>query len=381
MSYRQYTHCVDIKAYKGNPRDSPAIAIALAGIFAAFFLGPVGLGIALVAGYWAWQQFCAYILGGKLICLGNNDHPHDQCAIGRIMELEEVGYDKPFPQDIDNDYSIDLLLAPHVPVPAPPGGFPTAQDEVNAIKAESDNIKADGVQGFLMEEQDIILNRKWPFTGYNADRQPLTKPEPILHGEFEGSRAHDVCEAAQIPTLIPSAICDIPIIGTIICAVATAAIAPIVAGAVIGAWFGAHDGDPADAARDPESGTLAYNDLVIITGEWVYDAGHNDDQPPNPRGWNEIHPVKSVQKIPVEKKVVDAEGYWITVPEGPSWLEGNDQATYDLFRPMYERWCQGRREIDDSAVQGNQKKPENRWCLHPLLDGCEPQQPTPQPPH
>src|SRR5260370_6136626 len=155
-----------------------------------------------------------------------------------------------------------------VPVSAPPGGFSKPEDEENAINTESDNIKQDGVQGFLIKEQDITHNANMPFTGYNADRQPLTKPEPVLHGEFEGSRAHDVCEAAQIPTLIPSAICDIPIIGTIICAIATAAIAPIVAGAAIGAWFGAHDGDPADAARDSESGTLAYNDLVIIKGEW-----------------------------------------------------------------------------------------------------------------
>jgi hypothetical protein len=379
MSYRQYTHCVDIKAYKGDPRNSPAIAIALGGIFAAFFLGPVGLGIALVAGYWAWQQFCAYILGGKLICLGDKDHPHDQCVIGRIMELEEVGYDKPFPQDIDNDYSIDLLLAPHVPVPAPPGGFSKPEDEENAINTESDNIKQDGVQGFLIKEQDITHNANMPFTGYNADRQPLTKPEPVLHGEFEGSRAHDVCEAAQIPTLIPSAICDIPIIGTIICAIATAAIAPIVAGAAIGAWFGAHDGDPADAARDSESGTLAYNDLVIIKGEWVYDAGHNIDKPPAPRGWNEIHPIKSVQKIP-EQIVVKFSDIWVTVHETP-WPVGNDQATYDSFRPKYDLWCQGTSEIDDPGVQDNQKKPENRWYLHPLLDGCEPQQPTPQPPH
>lgn len=378
MSYRQYTHCVDIKDYKGDPRDSPAIVIALGGIFAAFFLGPVWFGLALVAGYWAWQQFCAYILGGKLICMGDNVHSHDQCVIGRIMELEEVGYDKPFPNDIDNDYSIDLLLAPHVPVPAPPGGFLKAKDEEDAFNTEMNNIMADGVQGFLIKEQDITRNRNMPFTGYKADRQPLTKPEPILHGEFEGSRGHDVCEAAQIPTLIPSAICDIPIIGTIICAIATAAVAPIIAVAVLGAWFGAHDGDPADAAKDSQSGTLAYNDLVIIKGEWVYDAGHNYDKPPKPRGWNEIHPIKSVQKIP-EQMVVKFSDIWITV-HGLPWEEGNDQAAYDSFKPKYDLWCHGTREIDDPGVQDNQKKPENHWYLHPLLDGCEPQRPTPRPP-
>ena len=53
---------------------------------------------------------CRYLLGGKLICLGNP--AKDERAVGRIAGLEPVGYGKSGFKAIDNDYCINLLLAP-----------------------------------------------------------------------------------------------------------------------------------------------------------------------------------------------------------------------------------------------------------------------------
>ncbi len=101
-------------------------------------------------------------------------------------------------------------------------------------------------------------------------------------------------------------------------------------------------------------------------GRWVYDAGHT--------GWNEIHAVKSVQKV-------------------------TDPAVFDpaTFADLQARWCPlilqapplhtlNTGEVtpdatpEQTGVADNQRKPENRWYLHPLLDSCEPETPPPPPP-
>jgi hypothetical protein len=128
MAYEQHTHCVNSSDYA--PLAPGVIAAATVVIVGFLTGGPVGAVIAVFSGYWALSQVCDYLLGGKLICL-----VHDQCAIGRVMELEPVGYHKSGFETIDNDYCVDLLLAPHIP-----------QDSRDAIEN-------DRLQGNFMKEQ------------------------------------------------------------------------------------------------------------------------------------------------------------------------------------------------------------------------------------
>src|SRR4051812_3068842 len=110
MPYVQHTHCVSSSQYHGIG----ALA-ALGGVFAAlglllaFLGGSVATGPLLAFGaLLILMDACDYLLGGKLICLGPG-----RCAIGRVMGLEPPGFRKPWPQNIDNDYSVNILLAPH----------------------------------------------------------------------------------------------------------------------------------------------------------------------------------------------------------------------------------------------------------------------------
>src|SRR5947209_18302999 len=97
MGYRQYTHCVQPSDYVDDlPPDETLLSIA------EFLTDPTALA------RWA-ASFCPFLLGGKLVCLGDGN---DQCAIGRITHFEPPS-EKSFPDSIDNDFSMNILLAPH----------------------------------------------------------------------------------------------------------------------------------------------------------------------------------------------------------------------------------------------------------------------------
>src|SRR5262245_65875808 len=83
----QYTHCVDRTAYKDVP----------GGLEAGF---PTILEFLL----------CEYLLGGKLVCLAGGG---DECVIGVVVGIEEVGYQKSGFDAIDNDFSFNLLVSPY----------------------------------------------------------------------------------------------------------------------------------------------------------------------------------------------------------------------------------------------------------------------------
>src|SRR5438034_7189626 len=85
----QYTHCVDRNDYKNIP-------------------GFLDAGFAAIAGV----ALCEYLLGSKLVCLAGG---RDECAIGVVIGVEEVGYQKSFPDSIDNDLSFNMLVLPYGP--------------------------------------------------------------------------------------------------------------------------------------------------------------------------------------------------------------------------------------------------------------------------
>lgn len=375
MDAPEYTTCVEPADYEGLDV-GPEVFVALAGLVYAISTFGISLIASMAALMSVLLKVCDYMLHGKLVCLGG-----DRCAVGRIASFETVddksGFDK-----IDNDFCFNLLLAPH-----DLAFFAHRSKLQNYESVIKDPSYGPEFQGELIHEQPGMpvpreptddVSWPWPrYGGYFATfpdsnyisfDPPPTKGTPfdvpVLHCEIEGDRAHAVCTAVEaISSLIPgvSSFCrwkplGIPI-GRWTCAIIAAILSPIIFAAVAIAWAAGSD----DNRSFDGAGSLTRGDAVVVWGRWAYDAGHY--------GYNELHPVKRVQKI-----------------DNPRDL---DWASY---RGNYTRWCKltsqvppiewpGLRPLamtpEQQEVYDGQQRPENGWTLHPSVDGC---QPAPEPP-
>jgi hypothetical protein len=369
MPYRQYTHCVQAADYN----DPSPHGDAGQSFWSALTGGGFDQARAIV---------CDYLLGGKLVCLGG-----DVCAIGHLTAFEAPG-DKPFPDNIDNDFSMSLLLMPHdlgefandtylnnynaVANDGHQGSIVTEQTGMPMPKTPLDNSAVLGPQPSQTYQGYYTQYPSSSYISYNPNDSPFQVPGsdqpfivPVLHLECEGSRTADVCAALDATWgPIHNTVCQIPIIGGFLCTVVSIVLAPILGPiillAVTAAWAAATDGNASDALVG--GGTLTYGDVIVVTGRWVYDAAHE--------GWNEIHPVKTIQKL-----------------TGSAADYGGD---FDGFR---SRWCTaigaiptfdgpGVRPVGMTPAQtttyDNQLQPENQWIFHPAIDGCTPAQPPPR---
>jgi hypothetical protein len=372
----EYTKCVSKDDYEELDLTPETIAAA-ASVVGAILAGPVALAALGPTFFAALRTVLEYLLNGKLVCLGG-----DRCAIGWVAELEPVGFGKPFPENIDDDFSINLVLAP-----ASLDSFVRdSSDQEAARKANLQVGQQTPVQGELITEQPTgapdMPEPRDPHAGFGnyhgyytwfegpdfgervivGDQQvhiPFQKsptgpfPVPVFHAECEGSRTHDLL--AVLDNIPPGlgAFCEVPIIGPIACAIVSALLAPIVFAALIIAWAAAEGGDPADAG----AGTVEVGELLVLTGRWTYDAGHS--------GWNELHALKTIQKIP------------------------EPMVSWSGFEDFHKRWCAEASKApptpeepggkptgmtpEQEGVWDAQQQPENDWELHPDLDGCDPQ--------
>lgn len=375
MKPPQYTTCVDRDDYVELNLSAETIAI-VAALVLALPLGPAAviaaLPVAIPVAISAMLKICDYLLNGKLVCLGG-----DRCAIGRITAFETVAQ-KSGEEKLDNDFSINIMLAPHQLA-----DFATGGDK----KANYD-FALTGPQGELIREQaDMPLPREPNADGGFTDRyRPTTTtfPDssmpsfspgtaqndlpfhvPIFHTEIEGERTRAVCEAIRrlsglgIPGLCGWKPLGIPI-GRVICIIVGTILFPVILAAIVTAWFAGSD----DNRDFQNAGQLQRGECVVINGRWVYDAGH--------AGYNEIHAVKRIQKLPP------------------------GSCSQPRFQAVWNRWCQRTDEVPPVPVEGPdptpadmtpeqegvwnaQLEPVNRWVLHPLLDGCEEQEPIPVP--
>jgi hypothetical protein len=371
MAAPEYTTCVDRAAYQdpGLPPSDPGFFGGIAGLIANG-----GLDLLL--------RTCDYMLHGKLVCLGG-----DQCAIGRVASFETVA-DKSGLDTIDNDFSINLALCPNPLSGLKVGEAARLDNHKNAVANKQGSLIAEQPGMPLPRETESNANKRLSdrFTGTfvkihtilmlgnpipekianesNSDTWHL----PALHCEIEGNRAGYVCAAANaLLGPIHNTVCKVPFFGGFICFVLTVLASPFLAAiaAILASAWVAGSGDNRDFDG---GGDLKADDLVVIRGRWVYDAGHT--------GWNELHPVKHIQKIPD-----DAACQW---------------ATFDDLRV---RWCGEIAKIpptppvppapgtkpqgltpDQDKTWDEQTKPENRWFFHPLVDGCEPDRDDPRPP-
>lgn len=377
----RYTHCVDESAY--------------------YNLKSLGLGAGFAS---LGKDACDYLLGRKLVCLGGV-----RCAIGTIVFIEPVGFDKPFPKDIDNDFCVNLLLFPHeIEQFGPATG---ATDKLTNWH----DVTSDGVQGTLILHDPkamptpnepaadptpysvTYLFGSGPPTPYEPkDDGPERLLEevkqdgsgikridiPVLHCEFEGSRIFLVCSAIapflDLATGGPgagacrAAIGWIPFLGDAICTVIESAVAialaPLMAAAAAAAWAEAAIIDDL-LVTGPVSRRVEVGESVIVTGVWTWDGGHS--------GWNEFHPTQTLQKVVLPTR---------TTAGFPA----------DEARSFVERWCGLVSQVPPPTGQSGQPltamtpeqqdthdrqaRPENQWTFHPDVDGCRPRDDDPAQP-
>jgi hypothetical protein len=185
---------------------------------------------------------------------------------------------------------------------------------------------------------------------------------PIFHCEIEGERLHLFCATLDgLLSLIPGAnkLCRVKVfgipVGRWVCSLLSTLLAPIILPALIGAYFaGSNDNRDFDGAGDLNPG-----EVVVIRGRWVYDAGHT--------GWNELHPVLSVQKLSNPDDVKSASSVADFPKLKDTWCSRSHEAPPPGAKP-----ADAGLNPDQQGVLQNQLKPDNRWLLHPDLDGCQP---------
>jgi hypothetical protein len=343
----QYFKCVSKNNFKGltGVFGSLAIGAIIGAIMAAIAVPGGGLvfGVSVVV---AIFELCAFLHGGKLICIQD-----DACTIGRIMQVEPVGYGKSGFENMDDDFCYNTLPCPHSPV--------ELRGEMTAI---------DPYQGPFLDPQPPSQDLGLGFSGQSVqfldikDSNGILQQTEVFHVEVKGCRVHDVCavlKAMSFGAPVVGFICSIPLIGWLVCAIAALIWLAITAVAVAIAWAAAHVGDINDV-YDPAAGELhpadpntgAGGDVILVRGDWVYDAGHD--------GWNEIQPIRHVQKL---TDVVD--------PRFQA-MGKADAALVEAFKKeVLDPWCYRVGEASDPLVVAAQHDPKNSWCIHPAIDGCD----------
>ncbi len=347
MAYKQYTKCVSRSNYIGAWA-AQAIVGAAVGALPLIFGASLVPGVLMIA-LTAIIAYCRWWLYDRLVCLGSGQ---DQCAIGFLLSVEppenKSGLDK-----FDTDYSINIVL--------PPFGIGAAYQEV----------VDKGKQGFLLKNPDFGLD----FKSYESQPGECKKPgasmfdcvnTTVLHCEFEGAGVYDLliaCLAALVVSYAAAVACTIPFFGWLACLILSIIAAAI---ALVGVVIALNDtANPYDVvntgALHPYKSGKA--DILVVKGSWVYDSAHE--------GWNEIHPIKHCSKI----------GEWAGSWNNALGMDGQitEQFNDSNIEKTIREWCEAIGKASLPEIEDNLKIPENRWELHPLVDGCRPQPPEPLP--
>ena len=139
--------------------------------------------------------------------------------------------------------------------------------------------------------------------------------------------------------------------------------------------FNSDPGNVDDAnVGDRSLGPIKEGDRVLVHGHHVYDGFHE--------GWHELHPLLAVMKIPEY------------LEQNPTVIPYDSSLTPDdilkgLASPAFlasakalrQKWCERFQLPEDPGVHILQQQPQNRWTVHPAVDGCQPDDPAPPPLH
>jgi hypothetical protein len=340
MSYTQYTSCTSaedhILFYKYIQTTArAAIPGGISALFVVAYGDPVCWVMVAEITFLAWViAFCHWWLEDRLICLPTGGG-QDRTAVGMVVSIETVAQ-KSFPDTFDTDLSINLLLLNTHP----------KVDQAHAQDSQP--------YGELIKEQENIANLSLPFTGTAATDEGTGIKSAVLHAEFEGAGIVDLLLASQVAL-------GVAVAALIACLTLPPVVAVILwllswliftVGAIIG---------PTDTASSEDAGlpSIETNNtdgtgahILGVMGHWIYDSGHNDW--PENGGWNEIHPIKMAQKL----------GTW----DG-DWPKGIDATVAN--------WENKVDEAGSPVTIESQKRPENQWQIHPLIDGCAPRPESP----
>ena len=206
----QYTSCVEkedfvtVEAHVGVADVLGAIGAILA-VLAGF--PAVGVILAFAAGAEILRKAAEWLLKHKLICLKNvkrrvfdDPDPDRVCVLGTVLDFEKVGEDKSGFEKIDNDFALNLFLAP-TPLSDIPGKDLAALTHAVEITQ----------QGDLIQNPDVTDPNP-------ADAKALPKPllrkdngamfGPMPKGFIGYSRS--MMFSAAYPRLIPKNVYDDP---------------------------------------------------------------------------------------------------------------------------------------------------------------------------
>ncbi len=339
-SFRKYTECVNpsnftfpLSAYTAG------VVLALVAVVVApliLFTSIVSISLAigadllLIAG-------CVFYLYGRLICLGGQ-----QCAIGVVTTVLRPYVGSIIGKFGDDDATMNVLLAP--------GPTDTKSDP---------SVYWNQVQGGLVKPNDAILNigLSYPQSGGDLDHVKN------LHCEFEGSGIHDFLQWLELILAVLVALLAVmllfPEAAVLLWFLRLLAI--LWGGFAVGNVFlPGTSGDPTDVSQS--LGNLQAGDIVVVTGDWIYDSGH--------AGWNEIHAVHNCQIIPGKDgktpAALNSDGTW---PDDLG--DGMGLDTPPKVQQMLERWCSAIGAATGAQTGGSTKDPANNWIVHPLIDGCQ----------
>jgi hypothetical protein len=166
-------------------------------------------------------------------------------------------------------------------------------------------------------------------------------------------------------------------------------IAGLLGGGAAGALAGmnaAFNSDPGDVNEsnvgDVPLGSLADGDQVAVFGTHVYDGFH--------QGWHELHPLKAIVKFPeiqLTTPYLEWNPDWDNAVDGPppdgltqsDMRQGLDSPSFTAAaKAVKQNWCIFLSEAFNATTLNIQSQPQNRWTIHPLVDGCVPN-PVPPP--
>jgi hypothetical protein len=334
---------------------------------------------------------------------------------------------KSFPDTIDNDFTINLLLAPwdlkffagveknvgysavvNDPSPNSQGSLIAEQHDMPVPReADADSWGKDSAGNPMKhsisygghfetfpDQAHVTYNPPLPLPFVPSNTKPYDVP--VLHCEIEGERAHQVCDmldALSYPLPGMKSFCKKNWFTKLLCKVVQWFMTPAIVPALTTAWFkGSSDN------RDyMGGGSLQRGDFVAISGRWCYDAGHV--------GYNEIHPVRYIQLLPEgSAKPGDFDEWCQRINEVPPGGAGAGAGTGGAGAGAPGGGPGGggpgggghggghggggghgpgggttALTDDQQRVADEQRKPWSRWVLHPLVDGCARKEEEPQP--
>jgi hypothetical protein len=325
---------------------------------------PVVAGVAIAAfaiGF--WEGAADHWLYSRLICI-----KHDACALGRAAGPSEYGGYFNF----DDDEVFDLRLTPHAPgdhlLPATTRNS-TFQDQFQGQALLTNPFPSEGVP--WANREHLHLEAEGDYWQTVKDIAKVTGP---LTGIAAGAAI-----AAAVACAVAPIFCVLAIILAIL-AVLLFAAPPLLA-----PLFSDEGELDETNVGDTPIGTIKAGDPFVAIGDLVYDSGHCD-------GWNELHPLKFLMRVPEADTPVWNAAATVTTPNPGSWPL--DQLQQGLDHPAFAAAVAQKRDDWCRAIRARAGLPasvgfplEERWTVHPTVDGCTPQgQPddddhTPEPPH